>query len=55
MEPIAEFVTEEAGDAGKQRRALALTGWETIVFELGDDPQARQSHGEPDGADPSRR
>lgn len=41
MEPTAEFVTEERSDAEKQRRALALTGWETIVFELGDDPQIR--------------
>lgn len=40
MEPTAEFVTEERTEPEKQRRALALTGWETIVFELGDDPQA---------------
>lgn len=38
MEIWPEFVTEEQEDKSTARgRCGVLTGWETVIFELGDD------------------
>lgn len=59
MEPTSKFVRESEGrDAERQRPALALTGWEMIVFEVRDDPQGAGSAdpaGTDEGADPQIR
>lgn len=43
METWPEFVTEEQSRETPPRRAslAAMTGWESVVFELGDEDDVR--------------